>query len=359
MKKPDQIMQAWAIPLGFKVFGQEIGDHTWVASDAGYCAGCRFGTEPEPDPYYCSPSRWKGGKYTPPSGTSRGLASGLDSPSTAECMAGKPYKFMGIPSQSGIVYAINGVCHNLANRTLYPSGVTVNGALGYWFTQAIYGTYGTMVPLRLIPPTIIIPIFPFVLPNPLYVAALAWTVAVDVTWANICKNCGVKALEGAEENEWDDYLRRVQELHVQPIISEEKDEWTATEHFDFLEKSYERHMEEIDLTLEYRGRNVSPHKISELRALWMDFHKPSQKNIVDFYGDQNVVNLKQLPDVSLSEHDIIILAYIMNNTASELLRKVIDLLGTDDFQSVYGHAPEEPFLVVDPMVLKNAAITGV
>lgn len=357
MKRTDQIMQAWAIPLGFKIFGQEIGDHTWVASDAGYCAGCRFGTEP--DPYYCSPSRWEGGKYTPPSDTSRELASGLDSQSTAECMAGEPYKFMGIPSQSGIVYAINGVCHNLANRTLYPSSVTVKGALGYWFTQAIYGTYGTMVPISLIPPVIGVPFPPFIVPNPLYVVAIAWTIAVDVTWANIRKHCGVKALvEGTKENEWDDYLRRVQELYAQSIISEDKEEWTAAEHFDFLEKNYERHMEEIDLTLEYRGRMVSPNKISALRTLWADFHKPSRKDIEDFYKNQPVVNLKQLPDVYLTEQDTIILANIMNMAASELLRKVIDLLGPDDFKTVYGHAPEEPFLVVNPIILKNAATDG-
>lgn len=358
MKRTNQTMQTWAIPLGFKIFGQEIGDHTWVASDAGYCEGCRFGTEPEPDPYYCSPSRWKAGKYTPPSDTSRKLESGSDSQSIAECMAGKPYKFMGIPSQSGIVYAINGVCHNLANRTLYPSNVTVNGALGYWFTQAIYGTYGTMVPLSLIPP--VIPSFlpPFVLPNPLYVAALAWTVAVDIEWVNIRKSCGVKALEVTEKNEWVDYLRRIQELHAQPIIFARKEEWTAAKHLDFLEKNYERHMQEIDLTLKYRRGNVSSNKISELRTLWMDFHKPSQKNIEDFYRDQNVVNFKQLPDVSLSEYDIITLANLMNMIASKLLQKVIDLLGPDDFKTVYGHAPEEPFLVVNPMVLKNAAITG-
>ena len=90
----------------------------------------------------------------------------------------------------------------------------------------------------------------------------------------------------------------------------------------------------------------------------MDFHKPSQKNIEDFYRDQNVVNFKQLPDVSLSEYDIITLANLMNMIASKLLQKVIDLLGPDDFKTVYGHAPEEPFLVVNPMVLKNAAITG-
>lgn len=358
MKKNDQIMKTWAIPLGFKIFGQEIGDHTWVASDAGYCAGCRFGTQPEPDPYYCSKSLWKEGKYTPPSSTSRELESGSDSQGTAACMAGEPYTFMGIPSQSGIVYAINGVCHNLANRTLYPSSVTVNGALGYWFTQAIYGTYGTMVPLPLIPPVVFIPFPPFVLPNPLYLVAVAWTVAVDITWITICKNCGVSTLIETEKNEWNDYLSRVQKLYTRAIISKEKEAWTAAEHFDFLGKNYERHMQEIDLTLDYRGRNVSPNKISELRTLWADFHKPSRKNIDDFYKKQPVINLKQLPDVSLSEQDLLLLANIMNMAASEQLKKVIDLLGPDDFKTIYGHAPEEPFLVVNPMILKNAATDG-
>lgn len=39
-------------------------------------------------------------------------------------------------------YLVNGVCHQAANRILFPAGITVRGAKGYWISEALYGTYG-------------------------------------------------------------------------------------------------------------------------------------------------------------------------------------------------------------------------
>ena len=39
-------------------------------------------------------------------------------------------------------YAINGVCHQAANRILLPAAITVSGAAGYRLSEAMYGTYG-------------------------------------------------------------------------------------------------------------------------------------------------------------------------------------------------------------------------
>lgn len=39
-------------------------------------------------------------------------------------------------------YAINGVCHQAANRILLPAGITVEGVKGYSVSSALYGTYG-------------------------------------------------------------------------------------------------------------------------------------------------------------------------------------------------------------------------
>lgn len=43
---------------------------------------------------------------------------------------------------AGIVYGVTGVCHQTANRILYPAQVTVMQAGGYAISSAIYGTYG-------------------------------------------------------------------------------------------------------------------------------------------------------------------------------------------------------------------------
>lgn len=43
---------------------------------------------------------------------------------------------------AGIVYGVTGVCHQTANRILYPAQITVMEAGGYAISSAIYGTYG-------------------------------------------------------------------------------------------------------------------------------------------------------------------------------------------------------------------------
>lgn len=39
-------------------------------------------------------------------------------------------------------YLVNGVCHQAANRILFPAGITVRGARGYDVSEALFGTYG-------------------------------------------------------------------------------------------------------------------------------------------------------------------------------------------------------------------------
>ena len=39
-------------------------------------------------------------------------------------------------------YLINGVCHQSANRVLFPAGITVHGARGYYISESLYGPYG-------------------------------------------------------------------------------------------------------------------------------------------------------------------------------------------------------------------------
>jgi len=49
----------------------------------------------------------------------------------------------GANERGGITcYAINGVCHQAANRILWPTRVLVSAARGYWVSSSLYGTYG-------------------------------------------------------------------------------------------------------------------------------------------------------------------------------------------------------------------------
>jgi len=117
--------QAYASPTDAKLpNGEPVGDHTYVVANGNVwpCLGGDSG--------------------------GRKLESGTGTIAAATCM-GDPKRttFMGIPSSAGIVYAVNGVCHQIANRVLYTTNATVTGADGYIYTQILYGTYGTFVPV--------------------------------------------------------------------------------------------------------------------------------------------------------------------------------------------------------------------
>jgi len=100
---------------GFAVKISWLGaDHTYVASSDGYVWPCW--------------GRSSGGRL---------ISSGQGSSAQANCLSQSD-------SHAGIVYGVTGVCHQTANRVLWPSRTTVSDAAGYWASTLLYGVYGTM-----------------------------------------------------------------------------------------------------------------------------------------------------------------------------------------------------------------------
>ncbi|MBT9612216.1 MAG: hypothetical protein IV108_03000 [Burkholderiales bacterium] len=100
------------------LFGQ--ADHTYVTCAGGYAWGCW--------------GRSTGGKI---------ICTGSGSSAQANCIS--------LPSSTaGLIYGVTGVCHQTANRILWPAGITVRKAKGYWASVLAYGTYGSDVPAWLI-----------------------------------------------------------------------------------------------------------------------------------------------------------------------------------------------------------------
>lgn len=89
-----------------------LADHTYVTSSDGYAWGCWGGSI--------------GGNQ---------ICQGNGNSAVAACLS-QPN------SHAGITYLITGVCHQTANRILYPAMVIVSGARGYWLSSLLYGTYG-------------------------------------------------------------------------------------------------------------------------------------------------------------------------------------------------------------------------
>lgn len=106
---PIGVLTGFAIPTLLTV---NLGDHTYVESSDGRKWRC-FG-------------RATGG--TP-------ICSAQGNVDQADCLA-QP------DEQSGIRYGITGVCHQAANRILYPAGITVSAARLSRASYARFGVYG-------------------------------------------------------------------------------------------------------------------------------------------------------------------------------------------------------------------------
>lgn len=62
---------------------------------------------------------------------------------SGETSTARADEIAGDDGYAGITcYLVNGVCHQAANRILFPVGELVRGARGYWVSSLIFGTYG-------------------------------------------------------------------------------------------------------------------------------------------------------------------------------------------------------------------------
>jgi len=87
-------------------------DHTYVTSSLGHTWGCR--------------GRSTGGRQ---------ICTGSGNIDQANCLA-QPN------GRAGVDYGFTGVCHQMANRILFPAQVVVSSANGYRASEIAYGAYG-------------------------------------------------------------------------------------------------------------------------------------------------------------------------------------------------------------------------
>lgn len=74
------------------------------------------------------------------------ICSGLGDSAFADCLSQPMYHetsaSIAVSRFAGVLYGVDGVCHQAANRVLCPSGILVTQARGYGFSTLAYGTYG-------------------------------------------------------------------------------------------------------------------------------------------------------------------------------------------------------------------------
>ena len=93
-----------------------LADHTYVTSSHGHAWSC-YG-------------RCAGGTM---------ICSGTGNTATADCLA-QPN------AQAGIVYGVNGLCHQMSNRILHPAHRFVSRAAYYRHSVFLFGVYGAAYP---------------------------------------------------------------------------------------------------------------------------------------------------------------------------------------------------------------------
>jgi hypothetical protein len=78
----------------------------------------------------------------------RDICSGIGLYKVANCYR---LPMFGLPDTAGVgPYAVDGVCHQAANRFLFSALTTLNYYVrGYWFSNIVYGTWGKSYPLWL------------------------------------------------------------------------------------------------------------------------------------------------------------------------------------------------------------------
>ncbi|MBA8962427.1 hypothetical protein JOJ86_006770 [Rhodococcus percolatus] len=116
-----KLLEGWAV----ETFGK-AADHTYVSSpENGKYFNC-FGGHAGPNP--------------------RKIVEGLGNYAIADCY--RQSWIFATPlagyDTAGIIYGIEGVCHQAANRFLYSANVTLDLKVsGYWLSTLLYGVYGT------------------------------------------------------------------------------------------------------------------------------------------------------------------------------------------------------------------------
>lgn len=259
------VLNGWALNSWYGI------DHTYVTSSDGHIWKCW--------------GRSSGGNL---------ICSGEGNSRQADCISQNK-------SHAGLIYGITGVCHQTANRILFPAGCIVSSAKNYWITSFIYGTYGIM----------------------------PWS-----SFINRVKSCSrfinqvsdfrVKETEHTPEK---DYLSQINSLYLEsPSLYREQTLLPARE---------------LKITINYRlGADVSSKVIDLLVSHQTDLLSEKRNFDHAFYN-------KRLSPEKYSDS--------INYLAQSLLKKLTQSIGTSNYEKLFGLKPNESFYVIDPELMFNSS----
>ncbi len=287
----EEKFQVYALPAGILLpNGQPAGDHTYVMtpSKTWRCLGSQSG--------------------------GRKLECGNGTIAAATCMGNPEESNWELPENpftkkfpysAGIVYGVNGVCHQIANRVLYHTGATVKGAGSYDITSTLYGVYGTFVP------AFIAFLFPLVYAS---LEAVAYG-----EWMNRTSRCPSQrnAVNSTFEAQVVGLHESVQ--NVPPRSRAER---------------LEHHLREVELQLKDRlGSKIDNETIRQVKEMMRQ------------EDSQQLAKLSTNTETEIQVDD---LAEKHSQAASDMFFKMAGILGENAFFTVYGQDPGNPVNLIDP-----------
>lgn len=248
----------------------KLADHTYVTSDDGLTWPCWGGQS--------------GG---------RKLCSATGSSKQANCLS-------QTDSHAGIIYGVSGVCHQTANRILYPANVTVSNAKGYWASWLTYGTYGT--------------------PNP--IALAEWLIRV-----NFCMATNNEKLSKSVSEEDSDELTK-------QIISLYQSHSNSNVNPDINVLLQEEH----SLVMKHKlGDQFNDVISEEVLALRKKFNADKQEL-------DSLLEARKISSESYTED--------VNLLVIKLQQEVGKVLGSNNYNTVFGSSIEEPINIIDLDIVK-------
>jgi hypothetical protein len=221
--------------------------------------------------------------------------------------------------QAFLIYGVNGVCHQAANRILAPaSWVTVSGAKGYWASVGAYGPYGTNVTI--------------------WMPRLAYCNTLQGDRRVRAKASGARRRRKPDEEFPQEpgeleYLQNVRALHEEFIRAGLQ----RGQPVELLPP--DMRSQEFELLLDYR---LGARGAADQRRAVVDIHREA------------IDQLEQLnKKLVIRSVDGETFAARANSTVGKMLQRHAKELGRDRFEQTYGIAPRRRFVLVDPRIARK------
>ncbi len=249
---------------------------------------------------------------------------------------------------AGIIYGVTGVCHQTANRILYPARVIVSKARGYKLSYLAYGTYGLDS----------LNFFKWLegFLDRLFEVSSKAVDPADTALLSTPVKMDIEVQSHSKDDMEESYIQKVVSLYTEQMQTSpgfnarvmSKDSSTIQgrgfESFNSMvmnEKNTFLLGKEFELMMESRlGGNLDP-KITELVLKQQsNFLKEKGKMDLEFYStDFNIE--KYVKEV--------------NDLFGDLLVNLPDILGKDEYEKIFDLSPlDKGFVLIDPDMAVNA-----